>query len=275
MSADSIAALRQRPIGVFDSGVGGLTVLRALRAELPQEHFVYVSDSGHAPYGEKTGAFVAGRCQAIAAQLLAEHGIKALVIACNTATAAGADGLRQAWPQMPVIGIEPALKPAAALTRTRRVGVLATRGTLQSTRFARLLAAQPLHVQFVAQPCDGLADAIEKEIARPAWERAGELIARYLAALGPLGHEPGAIDTLVLGCTHYPLAESLWQRHAGSEVALLEPGPPVARHTRRRLAAAHLLNEGTAAGQVHLLDTGDATALRAAACRLQLTDSAS
>ena len=255
------------------------------------KHFIYVADSAHAPYGEKGSAFVAARCLAIARELVEDHGAKALVIACNTATAAGADALRARWPQWPIVDIEPALKPAAAHTRTQCMGVLATRGTLQSARFARLLAAQPPQVCFVLQPCDGLADAIEQEAILPDGGlntgRTDALIARYLAALGPLGPQPGAIDTLVLGCTHYPLAEAAWRRHAGLKakadegesenenesadaVALLEPGPPVARHARRLLAAVGLLNPNPAPGTVRLLATGSAAALLAAARRLNL-----
>lgn len=291
MPSATFSAQCHQPIGVFDSGVGGLSVLRALRAQLPHEHFIYVADSAYAPYGEKGSAFVAARCLAIARELVEDHGAKALVIACNTATAAGADALRARWPQWPIVGIEPALKPAAARTRTQCVGVLATRGTLQSARFARLLAAQPPQVRFVLQPCDGLADAIEQEAILPDGGlhagRTDALIARYLAALGPLGPQSGAIDTLVLGCTHYPLAEAAWRRLAGLKakadegesenenesadaVALLEPGPPVARHARRLLAAAGLLNPGPAPGAVRLLATGSAAALLAAARRLNL-----
>ena len=128
-----------QPIGVFDSGVGGLSVLRALRAELPQEHFVYFADSGHAPYGERDTAQVLARARAITTELLERHDIKALVIACNTATAVAIHLIRAEHPGLPIIGVEPALKPAAALTRTRRVGVMATRGTLESAKFAALL----------------------------------------------------------------------------------------------------------------------------------------
>lgn len=277
VSRDAPAALR--PIGVFDSGVGGLSVLRALRAELPQEDFVYLADSAHAPYGEKGSAHVAERSLAVCGRLLHECGIKAFVLACNTATAAAVEALRARWPQLPIVGIEPALKPAAALTQTGHVGVLATRGTLQSARFARLLAAQPAQVRFTLQPCDGLAHAIEQAaFAADANDLADHpavaaLAARNVAALGPLagpGAPPGAIDTLVLGCTHYPLIERAWQAAAGPAVALIEPGPPVARHTRRLLDAAGLLHGGPGPGRVRLLATGDAAALHRMAQRLGL-----
>src|SRR3954469_5256604 len=152
---------RDQPIGVFDSGVGGLSILRALRAELPAEDFVYFSDAGHAPYGEKGEDFVSGRSLAIAVDLLEQHRIKGLVVACNTATAAAVHLLRARHTQLPVIGVEPALKPAAALTRTGHVAVLATRGTLSSAKFKSLQASLREQAEFVLVPCDGLAAAIE------------------------------------------------------------------------------------------------------------------
>src|SRR6185369_13653234 len=129
---------QRKPIGVFDSGVGGLSILRALRAELPQEDFVYFSDAAHAPYGERGDLYVVERSRAIAQQLLDEHRIKALVVACNTATAAAVHLLRAEHDRIPTVGVEPALKPAAALTRTGRVAVFATRGTLGSEKFRKL-----------------------------------------------------------------------------------------------------------------------------------------
>jgi glutamate racemase len=224
------------PIGVFDSGVGGLSVLRALQAELPREHFVYVADNGHAPYGERDDAHVLGRSHAIADYLLKCHGIKALVVACNTATAAAIHTLRAAYPQLPIIGIEPALKPAAAASQTGVVGVMATRATLNSKKFARLL--QSLHgtATFVLQACDGLADAIE----RSDGPRTLALCRQYTGAMGHFGHGAGAIDTLVLGCTHYPFVAPDLQHLVGDQTALLEGGAPLARHTQRLLHQAGL-----------------------------------
>lgn len=171
------------PIGVFDSGVGGLSVLQALRAELPQERFVYLADNGYAPYGERGDAFVAARTQAITAYLRNVHGIKALVVACNTATAAAIDQVRADHPTLPLVGVEPALKPAVTATRTGHVGVIGTRGTLSSARFARLQASLPRSVQWVVQPCDGLAYAIERAAldgdANSASAEVQALCARY------------------------------------------------------------------------------------------------
>lgn len=251
-----------RPIGVFDSGVGGLSVLRALRAELPHEDFVYFSDAGSAPYGERGEAFVVGRSRAIAEQLAGQHGIKAMVVACNTATAAAVHELRAVHAGLPVVGVEPALKPAAALTRTGRIAVLATRGTLASAKFRALHEALSGQAEFVLQPCDGLAAAIEAGDE----EETARLCRRYLAEAGRFGQAPGEIDTLVLGCTHYPFASEVFRAVTGPEVVQLETGVPVARQARRLLAAAGLLRaEGQ--GRVEWHTTGAPDALRAAAAR--------
>lgn len=230
--SQNAAALR--PIGVFDSGVGGLSVLRALQAELPQEHFVYVADNGHAPYGERDDAHVLQRSQVITDFLVASHGIKALVVACNTATAAAIHTLRAAYPELPIIGIEPALKPAAARSQTGVVGVMATRGTLNSEKFARLLEGLQGSARFVLQPCDGLADAIE----RSDTEKIHALCSNYTRAMGPFGQAQACMDTLVLGCTHYPFIADALQALVGVHTAMLEGGAPVARHTRRLLETA-------------------------------------
>jgi len=226
-------ARAEDPIGVFDSGVGGLSVLRALRAELPFERFVYVADSGHAPYGERDDSHVIARSRGIAHFLVEQHHIKALVVACNTATAAAIARLRQEWAELPIVGIEPALKPAVAQSHTKRIGVLATRGTLQSEKFARLLTSLHGQGDFVLQPCDGLADAIERGDAI----KTEALCTHFARAMGRFGSEPGAMDTLVLGCTHYPFAAEVLRAHVGDGVAFLEGGAPVARQTRRLLEA--------------------------------------
>ena len=253
---------RDRPIGVFDSGVGGLSILRALRTELPHEDFVYFSDAGHAPYGEKGEAFVTGRSLAIAVDLLEQHRIKALVIACNTATAAAVHLLRAKHTQLPLVGVEPALKPAAGLTKTGHVAVLATRGTLASAKFQALQRSLQGQAEFVLVPCDGLAAAIEADDR----ERVRELCRRYTRDVCCFGTGPGEIDTLVLGCTHYPFAEEVFRELVGPEVRLVETGEPVARQTRRLLEQKGLLNpEGQ--GRVEWQTTGSADALRSAAAR--------
>ena len=267
-----------QPIGVFDSGVGGLSILQALRAELPQEDFIYIADSGHAPYGERDDAYVLARSRAVTAHLAAQ-GVKAMVIACNTATAAAVDLLRAEHPSLPIIGVEPALKPAALLSRTRRIGVMATRSTLASARFKALLQSLAGQATFVLQPCDGLAGAIERGGIQAAAEAedATKIIAicaSNVRAMGQFGLQKGEIDTLVLGCTHYPFASAHLRELLGPEVRFLDTGAPVARQTRLRLAKAVPsagAADGPATGRVRFFTTGQPAALRAAAQRwLQL-----
>jgi glutamate racemase len=271
------------PIGVFDSGIGGLSVLQALQAELPHERFVYLADSAHAPYGERGDAFVAERTHAIADYLVAHHHIKALVVACNTATAAAIHEARSRYPQLPLVGIEPALKPAVLHSQTRHIGVIGTHGTLGSAKFANLLATVQDQAQFVIQPCKGLAHAIELSTAQaPAADKTQtevhRLCAQYTQAMGSFGKAPGQIDTLVLGCTHYVFAVDQLQHILGPDVTLLSTGEPVARQTRRLLEAAGLLasapqnhREAEGCKRTQLLTSGSLTALQAAAWRwLQL-----
>lgn len=249
-----------RPIGVFDSGVGGLSILKELRAELPHEHFVYVADSGHAPYGERDDCFVIDRARAITAYLIEQHNIGLLVVACNTATAAAIHLLRDAHPQLPIIGVEPALKPAIAISRTGRIGVMATRTTLGSAKFKHLLTSLAGQADFVCQPCDGLADAIEHEDDT----RTSALCATYTEAMGSFGTQDRQIDTLVLGCTHYPFAHAHLAQALGPQVQLLDNGQAIARQTRRMLKSH---NPAMAPGQYQLLSTGDAALLQRSALR--------
>jgi glutamate racemase len=264
-------------IGVFDSGIGGLSVLKALRAELPQHDFVYLADSGHAPYGERSDDYVLARSEAVAAHLCVQ-GANALVIACNTATAVAVTALRAAFPQLPIIGVEPALKPALALTRTGRIGVMATRATLASARFKQLLASLPTSSTFVLQPCDGLASAIELSVqsgdSEAAHAAVRALCIKHTQAMGAFGECAGEIDTLVLGCTHYPFAADALQGLVGAHVQLLDTGAPVARQTRLRLGLA-LKSGATSVGELRFQTTGDAAWLDSAVQRwLGLTASA-
>lgn len=253
-----------RPIGVFDSGVGGLSVLRALRAELPREDFVYFADSAHAPYGERSSAYILERSHHITRTLLDAHRIKALVIACNTATAVAVQALRAAYPELPIIGVEPALKPAVSVSQTRHIGVMATRGTLNSAKFQALLHTLSPLAEFRLQACDGLAAAIESH--QP--EHIAQLCLRYTQALGSFGCAAGQIDTLVLGCTHYPFALEALRACIGPRVQCIETGEPVARHThqllRTRLVALRTA-DFLAPGQLTLLSSGEASLLRVAA----------
>jgi glutamate racemase len=253
-------------VGVFDSGVGGLSVLCALRAELPQVHFVYLADNAHAPYGERSAEVVTERAQRITEQLRTNHQIQALVVACNTATALAIDDLRKTHHDLPFIGVEPALKPAATLSRNGHIGVLATRGTVQSGRFAQLLAGvkatadRPLHVR--CQPCDGLADAIERGCAQAMLERA----THHWEQLRRQDPDRPSIDTLVLGCTHYPFARDVLQALCGPDVVLVDTGEPVARRTRAVLGLP-AVTSGANPARLTLLSTGDPGVLQDAADR--------
>ncbi|MBA3058260.1 MAG: glutamate racemase [Gammaproteobacteria bacterium] len=250
----------KRPIGVFDSGIGGLSILKALRAELPHEDFVYVADSGHAPYGERDDAHVINRSSAITAHLLAQYNIQALVMACNTATAKAIATLRQAHPLLPIIGVEPALKPALAMSKTRRIGVMATRGTLGSAKFGTLVASLAGQPALVCEPCDGLADAIERQDD----SKIIALCAYYTRAMGQFGINIGEIDTLVLGCTHYPFASDALRQWVGPGVQLIDPGEAVARQTRRQLPEQSCDDN---LGTCQLLSTGATSVLHDAAQR--------
>ena len=252
---NSTPLLASGPIGVFDSGLGGLSVLRALKARLPAENFLYFADSGHAPYGERAEHFVLARAISVSEALVAQ-GCKALVVACNTATAAAIRALRQRWPMLPLVGVEPALKPAVGLSQTRHIAVLATRGTLQSEKFQTLVAQLPQDLTIKIQPCDGLADAIENFEAN----KIRELGAHYLSACGPLGHGPGEVDTVVLGCTHYPLILDVFEQQAPG-IRFLDTGEAVARQTERLLNQQQLLWNGPPAqapnGHTTWLSSGD------------------
>ncbi|MDP2262698.1 MAG: glutamate racemase [Hydrogenophaga sp.] len=256
-----------KTIGVFDSGVGGLSVLRALLAEIPEARFVYVSDSAHAPYGARPPSEVLDRALHITRQLRSDHAIDALVVACNTATAHAVDALRAGHAGLPVVGVEPALKPAALMTRTGHVGVLATTGTVHSGRFQRLLssaeAGASQRVHFSVQACEGLADAIECFDEA----RTRRLCVHYLAELHRSNPDLPPIDALVLGCTHYPFAAHLLAELCGPAVALVETGAPVARRTRAVLPLDAFAHEPAGPAPLLLLSSGPPDALSNAADR--------
>jgi glutamate racemase len=249
-------------IGVFDSGIGGLSVLRALRAQLPNEHFVYVADSAYAPYGERGDAYVIERSRVLT-DWLVDRGAKLVVNACNTATAAAARVLREAHPNVPLVGIEPAIKPAAKLTQNGKVSVLATRGTLTSDKFTLLLAniqSQYPQVNFQILPCDGLAEAIELQSTGDDRERVLQMSQAPAQAV----HWHGA-DVVVLGCTHYPLVADWLATQLPSGITLLDPAPAVAQQVERQLTLLGLSSQGQ--GGLELFTTGEPQALQAAAHR--------
>lgn len=254
----------QKPIGVFDSGVGGLSILLAMQMAMPHESFVYVADSAHAPYGDRDDAFVLKRAKDILRALQEKHAIKALVVACNTATAHAIHLLREENPHWPIFGVEPAIKPASLISRTHRIGVMATAGTLRSQKFLKLLQTLQTQNHYVLQACEGLADAIEQRWRRNDDADIVSLIDRYVHEMGVFGDAPGHIDTLVLGCTHYPFASPLISQAVGPHVTLIETGEPVARRVKEVLEQASTLQtQGMA--RLTLLATGDTHNLQCAA----------
>ncbi len=230
----------ENPIGVFDSGVGGLSVLREIRRELPVENLLYVADSGHAPYGDKPTQLIETRSIAISEFLVNRQHAKAIVVACNTATGAAIATLRARF-SVPIVAIEPAVKPAASNTRSGVVAVLATSRTLSSDNFARLTERFGADVDILVQACPGLVEQVEAGELSGGQTRA--LLERYLLPL--LEREA---DTIVLGCTHYPFLAPLIREIAGPDVAVIDPAAAVARELRRRLADTGALSQRTHAG---------------------------
>jgi glutamate racemase len=231
-------------IGVFDSGVGGLSVLKAIRQQLPLADLIYVADSANAPYGERDDAFISDRCHAISKFLNQQH-VDGIVVACNTATAIAVQGLRAALPDMPIIGVEPGIKPGIAQSKSKRVGVLATPGTMASAKFKALVDAHGREATLVLQPCPGLAKEIESgSLDRPELQA---LIRQFCAPL-----IEAHVDTVVLGCTHYPFATHLFRQALGPDVGLLDTADAVARRTAELLHPRQGVSPETERSQPHI-----------------------
>ena len=238
-------------VGVFDSGVGGISVLRELRLLLPGENYFYYADSGHCPYGGKPREAIVERACAISEDLLARDA-KLIVVACNTATIAAVEHLRATYP-VPFIGMEPAVKPAVAQTRSGVVGVLATGAALAGEKFHKLLVQHAAGVRVITQPCPGLVECVERGELDSTATR--ELVQRYTAPLLAAG-----ADTLVLGCTHYPFLRPLISDVVGPGITLLDTGAAVARQTRRVLEREDLLatsSEKSPVGHIDWCSSGD------------------
>lgn len=227
------------PIGVFDSGVGGLSVLREIRRELPGEDLLYVADSGHAPYGDKATELIEARAIAIVEFLISQR-VKAIVVACNTATGVAIQMLRARFP-VPIVAMEPAVKPAAAHTKSGVIGVLATSRTIASDNFAKLHDRFGADVKILMQACPGLVEQVEA--GHLSGDKTRALIERYVV---PLLQQRA--DTLVLGCTHYPFLAPLIQEIVGPTIAIIDPAAAIARELRRRLTSANLLSIESRAG---------------------------
>ena len=224
-----------------------MSVLQQIRAHLRQESLLYVADSGYAPYGNQPAEWIIQRTFTIT-EFLLEQGAKAVVVACNTATAAAIAPLRAHF-ALPIIGIEPAVKPAVAITRSGVVGILATGHTVRSDKFAHLLDQHGHQARVLVQPCPGLADCVERGDLRGSDPRA--LLEHYLEPLLNAG-----VDTLVLGCTHYPFLMPLIRQLTGPDMTILDPSPAVARQLRHRLESAGLLADQDGDGDERYFTSG-------------------
>ena len=244
----------QSPIGIFDSGIGGISVLRAIREQMPEEAILYFGDQGHIPYGPRPMQQIRDFSEAIARFLL-EHGAKIIVVACNTASAAALTYLRDLFPQAQFVGMEPAVKPAAEHTHTGKVGVLATPATFQGALYASVVERFANGVELFQNTCPGLVQQIEQGNLQ------GEQTRRILEdALLPMLEKN--IDTVVLGCTHYPFVIPLIQDIVGKGVRVIDPAPAVARQTRRLLDARGIRNSSSSRGDISFDTSGDPEKLR-------------
>jgi len=252
---------RECPIGVFDSGVGGLSVMRELTQQLPHEDIIYFADTAHCPYGPRSLEEIRGLTQAIISFLLAQ-GCKIIVLACNTASAAALHHLRERF-ETPIVGMEPAVKPAAQETETRVVGVIATQATFQGELFASLIQRFASNVTVVEGICPGLVELVEAgKLDDPQTE---EILRRCLEPMVEEG-----IDALALGCTHYPFLTPFIKKIVGPKVKIIDPSPAVARQTKRILEQEGLLNPACHRGSYTFYTTGNPETF--AALQKRLTD---
>ncbi len=259
MTEPRVARDSAAPIGVFDSGMGGLSVLREVRKELPNEALLYVADSGFAPYGERRPSYIEQRCVAIADFLVGE-GTKAIVVACNTATTTTAPMLRQRL-AIPVVAIEPAVKPAARVSRSAVIGVLATERTLSSPRFSRLVTDHAAGVDVLLEPCPDLVSLVERGVT--SGPEAAVPVERHVRALLHRG-----ADTIVLGCTHFHFLREVVEAAAGPDVQVIDPGAAVACHLRRRLEAAGTVSLSPPAHRDRMYTSGELLQARELIARL-------
>jgi glutamate racemase len=242
------------PVGIFDSGVGGISVLRAIREQMPEESVIYFGDQGHIPYGPRPMRQIRDFSEAITRFLL-EQGAKIIVVACNTASAAALQYLREKFPDVQFVGMEPAVKPAAEYTHTGKVGVLATPATLQGVLYASVVERFANGVELFQNTCNGLVQQIEQGNLN-----GGETHRILKDALAPMLENN--IDTVVLGCTHYPFVIPLIQEIVGDRVRVIDPAPAVAKQTARLLEARELRKDSQAKGKVKFYTSGDPEALQ-------------
>ena len=242
-----------RPLGVFDSGVGGLSVMRAIRQELPAEAVIYLADQAHVPYGPRSLEEVRAFSEEITRFFLSQ-GVKLVVVACNAASAAALHHLRKTFPDLPFVGMEPAVKPAAETTRSGVVGVLATPATFQGALYASVIERFAQGVTVLQHTCPGLVARIEADDLN-----SGETRLILEKALRPMLAQ--GIDTVVLGCTHYPFVIPLIQEIVGPGVRVIDPAPAVARQVERLMDANTMRALTNTKGGVQYLTSGDETRL--------------
>lgn len=241
-------------IGVFDSGLGGLSVLADIRQQLPAEQLIYIADAAYVPYGDKNAEQIIERC-ILLSEFLLDRGVKALVVACNTATAMAIHVLRERWPNLLVIGMEPAVKPAAQFSQSGQVGVLATSGTLLSAKFAALRDQYAAKANLHTVACLGLVELIEAgELNSQATK---ELLSNYVQPLLDAG-----CDSIILGCTHYPFIKPLLRELVGEQVAIIDTGLAVAKRLQQQLAEHELLNQQVGRGEEKFYTTGESNKMQ-------------
>lgn len=237
----------ESPIGVFDSGVGGISVLRELVKQMPHEDYIYLGDSVHAPYGTKTLNEVR-ELTLNNVRFLLENGAKSIVIACNTATSAAVAMLRQMYPDIPLVGIEPAIKPAVLYKKNSCIVVMATPMTLKQAKFQKLMHIYEDMADIIPLPCPGLMEFVERGILN------GKELEKYLTELfWSTSHKK--IDSIVLGCTHYPFVKPAIQKVVGSTVTIFDGGNGTAREMKRRLAETDLLNKCSQTGKTRFINS--------------------
>lgn len=249
-----MSSTKTSPIGIFDSGVGGISVLRAIREQMPEENIIYFGDQGHIPYGPRPLQQIRDFSEAITNFLLDKQA-KIIVVACNAASAAALKYLRERFPHIQFVGMEPAVKPAAEQTQTGKVGVLATPATFQGALFASVVERFANGVELFQSTCPGLVQQIE------GCNLNGSETRRILEeALLPMLEKK--IDTVVLGCTHYPFVIPLIQQIVGEKVRVIDPAPSVAKQVRRLLEAGGIKDPESKHGEVTFYTSGDPTVLR-------------
>lgn len=242
------------PIGIFDSGVGGISVLRTIREQMPEEDIIYFGDQGHIPYGSRPMEQIRGFSEAITKFLL-EQNAKIIVVACNTASAAALKYLREKFPDLQFVGMEPAVKPAAEHTQTGKVGVLATPATFQGALYASVVERFASGVELLPETCPGLVQQIEQ--GNFDGEETNKILEDVLLPMLEKN-----IDTVVLGCTHYPFVIPLIQQIVGEKVRVIDPAPAVARQVGRLLEAGGVRNQSRSRGAIQFYTSGDPATLK-------------